>query len=73
MAQAHTRDEAGLLNASELSTILAALRHWQRTGLADRPQDIPLELAPLFEDAPPLEGHEIDDLCERLNGGEVPV
>lgn len=57
------------LTARELATILAALRHWQ-TALP--------ESAEVFEDiatdggrVAPLTVVEIDELCIRLNCGEI--
>lgn len=44
----------------EAATILAALRHWQRTGS-------PVEYTYHFADDRPLSSDEIDALCERLN------
>ena len=53
----------------ELATLLAALRYWQQ-GLDDNEGEAPLR--DHFEDeVTPLAHEEIDDLCERLNGGSV--
>ena len=65
------------LNYAELSTILAALRYWQRTRLAQKTkmwdggagtawkaeQDIATDGGTLT----PLSVDQIDSLCERLN------
>ena len=57
---------------AELSTILAALREYQRTYSTEEDQQFyPLDCAEYFEDVEPLNGKEIDSLCERLNNGEV--
>ena len=59
------------LTDRELSTILAALRHWQRGGCCDlQIQDI---AANTLSDRPctPLDEREIDDLCEALNCGAL--
>ena len=51
------------LTPNELATVLAALRYWQ-TNLA-------VARTPAFrghfEDVPPLNAKQVDDLCERLN------
>lgn len=49
----------------ELGTVLAALRHWQReTDWELRWQD---DIASKVGEIEPLNDHEIDELCERLN------
>ncbi len=56
---------------SELSTILAALRYYQRQGLGEphnRPDDIH-ELATCGDECVSLDDHGIDRLCEALNCG----
>lgn len=63
--------EAGLwgrepqLNARELATVLAALRYWQREGWGSSGHEH--EIASDMDTLTPLEAHEIDALCERLN------
>jgi hypothetical protein len=55
------------MNPRELNTVLAALRLWQ-SGVHH-----PLELETIATndgESEPLDGEEIDALCERLNGGE---
>ena len=61
------KSQAGLTYA-ELSTILAALRHWQHT-LAKR--GVPPKLQDYFLGTFALGDHEINSLCERLNCGEI--
>ena len=55
------------LNKSEISTLLAALRLWQRelsrSGLPEWADEY-------FRDCEPLTIDQIDDLCECLNCGE---
>jgi hypothetical protein len=55
------------LNESEMSTLLAALRLWQRelcrSGLPEWADEY-------FRDCEPLTIDQIDELCERLNCGE---
>jgi hypothetical protein len=51
------------LTTRELATVLAALRYWQREGLAIDDHDIATDGGNLKE----LDAEEIDDLCERLN------
>jgi hypothetical protein len=55
------------LNESEMSTLLAALRLWQRvlsrSGLPEWADEY-------FRDCEPLTVDQIDELCERLNCGE---
>ena len=63
---------AGTLSYAELSTMLAALREYQRLWSTDGgPQQSPPDCAEYFEDVEPLGGDEIDSLCERLNCGEI--
>jgi hypothetical protein len=60
------------LTYAELSTILAALREYQREWSTDGgPQSYPPDCGCFFEDVEPLGGDEIDSLCERLNAGEI--
>jgi hypothetical protein len=60
------------LTDRELATVLAALRHWQRTVPAKGKQ--PADGGyPHFDEHNPLSADEIDDLCQRLNFGDVPV
>ena len=56
------------LNARELATVLAALRYWRREGLmsSGHEQDIADDCGTLL----PMDGAEIDALCEALNFGE---
>ena len=56
------------MNQRELKTVLAALRYWQREGRfsGGHEQDI----ATNGGASEPLDGDEIDALCERLNCGE---
>ena len=60
-----------MLTDRELATVLAALRHWQATVIADG-----LESAsrfPHFEpDTTPLSVNEIDALCDYLNEAQQP-
>jgi hypothetical protein len=71
------------INARELATILAALRMWQRQGMAEavaanyqfvqahpnEPRGNPPETLVATDDfqVPPLSSVAIDDLCDRLN------
>ena len=51
------------LSERELATVLAALRVWQADPCgSNQPSEH-------FEDDTPLSSAEIDELCERLNGG----
>jgi EAL domain-containing protein (putative c-di-GMP-specific phosphodiesterase class I) len=54
------------LDKRELGTVLAALRHWQNGGIGapDGFSDIATEDGEME----PLSVHEVDTLCERLNG-----
>jgi hypothetical protein len=54
------------LNQRELGTTLAALRYWQREGLASSggEHDIANDSGAIE----PLSADEIDALCERING-----
>jgi hypothetical protein len=51
------------LDARELSTVLAALRHFQRST----PEDDRAAWPQFGDDVEPLDNDEIDELCERLN------
>ena len=56
--------------ASELATILAALRYWQRRGLtsASMPSVMPeWDIATNEGTVEPMTPAEIDNLCERIN------
>ena len=53
------------LEHRELSTILAALRYWQREGLMSNGHEA--SIACDGGGIEPLTASEIDDLCERLN------
>lgn len=55
------------LTPKELATILAALRHWQATVIADANLRIVKEEHLHFTDIDPMNDVEVDDLCERLN------
>ena len=49
----------------ELATVLAALRMWQRLGVArDCPEQ---DIATDGGNIKPLHDHDIDDLCDRVN------
>lgn len=54
------------LTGRERDTVLAALRLWQATAATDINGDI-LAIAAGAYEHPPLDGSEIDALCERLN------
>jgi hypothetical protein len=63
------------MNARELATVLAALRHWQ-ADIERSPSDSPTERAralmpDFFADREPLDGRQIDALCEGLNFGDA--
>src|SRR5689334_10362112 len=63
-----------MLTPRELATVLAALRHWQRTQAA-LPADELLAAWPQLGPDDPLTPLEIDALCELLNepcGCEAP-
>ena len=64
-------DDGKTLRPEEHSTILAALRHYQQ-GLQLNgdvpPQDV-YDIATNSDAHSPLNTDQIDDLCERLNGG----
>lgn len=63
------------LNAREVSTILAALRYFQKELGDDDAQvtrgNAEGEGLPHFVELEPLTNDEIDDLCERINFGDV--
>ena len=48
-----------------MATILAALRHFQKTVPYDNRDDLEH-----FEECYALDDEQIDDLCERINLGE---
>ncbi|MSQ96785.1 MAG: hypothetical protein EXR98_19830 [Gemmataceae bacterium] len=54
----------------ELATVLSALRYWQR-DLSDNPDDGPISPDHFDDVITPLTALEIDDLCQRINGGPV--
>jgi hypothetical protein len=54
----------------ELATVLAALRFWQRSVKGTTPRIIEGYEHFIVSEQTPLEDHEIDNLCERLNFGE---
>lgn len=58
-----------MLNSRERDTILAALRYWQRDG-ANAPGEIQ-DIADNGIVNNALDIIEIDELCERLNFGEL--
>lgn len=49
----------------EIATVLAALRHWQRTVIDPKFTEMP-EYGYFYQE-PPLDADQIDELCERLN------
>ncbi len=61
------------LTASELATVLAALRYWQRRVVipADKSSNSTkaiISVVPeLFADCEPLNPNQIEALCQRLN------
>lgn len=60
------------LNREELATVLAALRHYQNCGYGDpieREEDIH-QIATDGDNLTSLDDEGINELCERLNGGE---
>lgn len=52
------------LNKREMSTILAALRMFQKTSENQNVSDMFPEF---FEDVTPLSAQEIEELCEKIN------
>ena len=62
-------DQPGALTYAELSTILAALRLWQRTPLYSVEPEFDIATGDGTID--PLDNEDIDSLCERLNCGEI--
>lgn len=56
------------LDKQEISTILAALRHYQKEfkHSLDLP-DCLFDIATNFEEFEPLMNNDIDDLCKKLN------
>jgi len=60
----HTPRKRSGLTYAELSTILAGLRLWQGAPAGEIEDTI-------FVDVTPLSRAAIDDLCERLNFGDV--
>lgn len=63
------------VNDRELATILASLRHWQRNNRQDATKSPEYDVATNGDTLQPLGNVEIDELCERVNGGddELPV
>lgn len=59
------------LSHRELSTVLAALRYWQREGLMSAGHEV--DIATDMGTIEPLTEDEIDELCLRLNGGSDDV
>ena len=66
------------ITARELGTILAALRYWQNDMMeelteAEREHRDPSIISPahFFGSITPLNGSEIDELCEKLNFGST--
>jgi hypothetical protein len=56
-----------VFNQAEVATVLAALRFFQdQRGGFDHP-----EWYPQFNDVKPLSNAQIDDLCERINLGDL--
>jgi len=58
------------LSDREIATLLASLRNWQIDALNE---DLAEAFAGHFEDHEPLSDDEIDELCERINFGDVQV
>ena len=56
-----------LLTQDELATVLAALRYWQRVGLAGNVCPLEWDIANNDGTTEPLNEKAIDSLCERLN------
>lgn len=56
--------EPGIFTDRELSTVLAALRYWNREGL--RSEGAEHQIANNAGSIEPLNSGEIEDLCERL-------
>lgn len=52
------------VNSTEIATLLASLRYWQRVI---ENHGIPASLREHFDDHDPLDPKEIDELCERIN------
>ena len=60
-----------MFDEREAATLLAALRLWQRELLRNNVQGGEIyEIATNGEKVEPLDGDEIDDLCDRINKGE---
>lgn len=57
------------MNSRELATVLAALRYFQEKH--PYASDAEICFPDYFADVSPLSMDEIDELCERLNCGEV--
>lgn len=57
------------LDDRQLDTILAALRHWQKSLPKGVEADL-LEIASRGDEHAPLSVDEIDQLCEKINCGE---
>lgn len=68
-----------MLKPRELATVLAALRHWQRTVVvpaekaADALNQICVSWPDYFTQHEPLNAARIDELCERLNLNSLPM
>jgi len=60
-----TKSDRALSRDREISTIIAALRYWQREGLMSAGHEG--SIACNGGDIVPLTAEEIDELCERLN------
>lgn len=56
------------MDARETATVLAALRRWQLQSVLTHQG---CSIATNDGEFEPLDADEIDDLCERLNCGEV--
>lgn len=68
-AHSHTLRRYAYDNA-DLGTILAALRYWQQSGLADNPNlrsDELHAIATCDDDETSLDGARVDELCVALN------
>ncbi|MBE7462992.1 MAG: hypothetical protein HS116_05790 [Planctomycetes bacterium] len=63
-----------MLSLAEYATVLAALRHWQRTVIVPAPdlESVRSAHPNYFEAHAPLDAAAIDELCERLNLDEPP-
>lgn len=58
------------VNNRELATILASLRYWQRNDRQDATKSSEYDVATDGDTLQPLGNVEIDEFCERVNGGD---